>query len=115
MSPVPQGTAEFIAHIFQPSLLGLLILVQCVPRTDVLGYFHVVPSGLGGRVGYVKGAQKKVGIERKAKNSQCNLQRNSSTEAACFSFAQSFLNAISQLHPPITRFPANLDSSADKW
>ena len=51
MSPVPQGT--------------LLILVQCVPRTDVLGYFHAVPSGLGGRVGYVKGAPKKVGIERR--------------------------------------------------
>jgi hypothetical protein len=47
MSSVPQGTAELIAHIFQPSLFGtLLILVQCAPRTDVLGYIHAVPSGL---------------------------------------------------------------------
>jgi hypothetical protein len=47
----------------------LLIL----PRTDVLGYFQAVPSGLGGGVGYVKGTPKRVGIDRKAKNSRCNL------------------------------------------
>jgi putative transposase len=29
------------------------------------------------------------------------------------SFAQSLLNGISQLHPPTTRFPANLDSSGE--
>ena len=88
MSPVPPGTAELVAHIFQPSLPGLFLFWFNVhPGLNVLGYFHAVPSGLGGRVGYVK-ARQKVGIERKAKNSRCNLHRSSSTEATCFPFGQ---------------------------
>jgi hypothetical protein len=39
------------------------------------------------------------------------LYRSSSTETTCFSFGQSLLNEISQLHPPTTRFPVHLDSS----
>jgi hypothetical protein len=35
MSPVPQGTAELIAHIFQPSLPGLFSFWSNAPRTDV--------------------------------------------------------------------------------
>jgi hypothetical protein len=62
MSPVPQGTAEFVAHIFQPCLRDSFQSSRCVPRTGVLGYFQAVPSGLGGRAGYVKGAPKKVGF-----------------------------------------------------
>jgi hypothetical protein len=58
MVPVAQGTAELIAHIFQPSLRDSFDSGPCAPRTDVLGYFHAVPSGLGGRVGYVKGTKK---------------------------------------------------------
>jgi len=30
MSPVPQGTAEFIAHIFQPSPRGLFSILSNV-------------------------------------------------------------------------------------
>jgi hypothetical protein len=39
MSPVPQGTAEFIAHIFQPSLRGLGVFLKH-PQHFVLGYFQ---------------------------------------------------------------------------
>jgi hypothetical protein len=59
MSPVPQGTAELIAHIFQPSLPGLFSFWSNAPRTDVLGYFHAAPSGLGGRIGYVNAGQER--------------------------------------------------------
>jgi hypothetical protein len=55
-------------------------------------------------MGTLRGRQKIV-IERKAKNSWCNLYRGSSTETTtCFPLAQSLLNGISQLHPPTTRF-----------
>ena len=46
MVPVAQGTAELIAHIFQPSLRDSFDSGPCAPRTDVLGYFQAVPSGL---------------------------------------------------------------------
>jgi hypothetical protein len=39
MSPVPQGTAEFIAHISQPSLRGLGVFLKH-PQHFVLGYFQ---------------------------------------------------------------------------
>jgi len=98
----PVGTAERRLRSIQPSLAGLDSFV-ILPRTDVLGYFHAVPSGLGGRVGYVRRAQK-IG----------NLYRAVQQKQPAF-IGQSLLNGISQLHPPTTRFLANLDSSDLQW
>jgi hypothetical protein len=60
MSPVPQGTAELIAHIFQPSLRDSEV-VSCNLRRA-----------------------KKAGMERKSKNSRYNLSRSSSTNNLLF-------------------------------
>ena len=45
----PAGTAENFDG-FQPSLRDYSIY-PCLPRTDVLGYFQVVPSGLDIKAG----------------------------------------------------------------
>ena len=45
----PGGTAESFDG-FQPSLRDYSIY-PCLPRTDVLGYFQVVPSGLDIKAG----------------------------------------------------------------
>ena len=45
----PVGTSERFDE-FQPSLRDYSIY-PCLPRTDVLGYFQVVPSGLDIKAG----------------------------------------------------------------
>jgi len=83
MSPVPQGMAELIAHIFQPSCGTFLILVQCVPRTGVLATFHAVLPDSEVVSGTLR-ARQKSRHRAQGENSKCNLSRGSSKETTRF-------------------------------
>jgi hypothetical protein len=57
MSPVPQGTAELIAYIFQPSLSGLFSFWSNV-YPGLTSWATITPSLRDSEVGYLKGAPK---------------------------------------------------------